>query len=118
MVAPMMEISRPPFTFSACSTTARRMETNATMQVGLARSPSASTVEASETITMPPFSPMNAMNRPMPMPMARRSPTGIASMMALRSPQTTSSRMTMPSRNTTAMATRQSTPTPVAPHSV
>ena len=112
IVAATMEISRAPLRLTAVSTTATMMEMAATMAVGLVRSPSARNVDSSAAMNPPPFSPMNAMNKPMPMPMARLRDTGMASMTALRKPQSTSSKMRMPSRNTTAMATRQSTPRP------
>lgn len=41
-------------------------------------------MESSPTTRPPPLRPMNAMNRPMPMPMARRRLTGMASITALR----------------------------------
>lgn len=52
------------------------------MAVGLVRSPSARNVDSSAAMNPPPFSPMNAMNKPMPMPMARLRDTGMASMTA------------------------------------
>ena len=82
------------------------------MQLGEARSPNAMSVLGSATTKPDPDSPMNEMNRPMPMAMARRRSAGMASMMAVRRPHSTKSRMAMPSTNTTAMATRQSTPAP------
>ena len=112
IVAATMEISRAPLRLTAVSTTATMMEMAATMAVGLVRSPSARNVDSSAAMNPPPCSPMKAMNKPMPMPMAHLRDTGMASMTALRKPQSTSSKMRMPSRNTTAMATRQSTPRP------
>ncbi len=112
MVATMMEMSRPPLTLSTWRMTAIAMATSDTMATGEDRSPSPRMVDSFATMTPPPFKPMNAMNSPMPMPMAWRRLTGMASMTALRKPHATRTRMTRPSRNTIAMATRQSTEAP------
>ncbi len=48
--------------------------------------------------------PMNAMNRPIPTPIARLSPIGTASITASRNRVSTSSVMATPSRNTTVIA--------------
>ena len=69
-------------------------------------------VDSLATMMPPPLRPMNAMNKPMPMPIAWRKLTGIASMTALRKPQATRIRITIPSRKTMAIATRQSTAAP------
>ena len=70
MVATTMEMSRPPFVPRTVSTTASTMETTETMAVGCVREPMVTNVDESAARMPPPFRPMNAMNSPMPMPMA------------------------------------------------
>ena len=118
MTHTMMEMMRAPFTFRAVRMMATNMEMIETMQAGDVKSPAPTRLSGFWMIMPPPLRPMKPIKRPMPMPMARRRSTGMASITALRSPQITKIRMTTPSKKTTAMATRQSTLSPLAPHRV
>ena len=116
MVATTMEMSRPPFVPRTVNMMARAIDTTDTIAVGSVRLPMVTSVEESDARMPPPFRPMNATNRPMPIPMAWRSATGMASITASRKPSMTSTKMMTPSKNTTPMAMRQSSP--IDPHSV
>ena len=70
IVAATMEMSNPPFTLSTCRITAIAIATRETIATGEDKSPSVRRVDSLETITPPPFRPINAMKRPMPMPIA------------------------------------------------
>lgn len=65
-----MEMSRPPFVPRTVSTTASTMEMTDTMAAGCVSEPMVTKVEESAARMPPPFRPMNATNKPMPMPMA------------------------------------------------
>ena len=105
-----MPMSRLPWTLRAMSPAVSMRPQQASSGPGWVTWPRATTV-ASFFTTMPAFwSPMKAMNMPMPTTMAYLRFMGTASMSSWRTCVTVSSRNTMPEKNTAPRATVQCRP--------